>query len=156
MWLDATLDPDELHHAIQFMLRNGYTPGAEEWGIFDHDDFCGVNLDEYESLTVVSRIAKGIAEHGEAFAAWVNYVGERNEEALDRFEDHYLGHFESAEAYAEYILEETEAYRYLDEIPEGLHEYAKFDTEMMGRDMEIELHFIEAHDGGVHIFDPRF
>lgn len=51
----------------------------------DYDDFCGLNLGEYESLEVVSRIAQGIAEHGEAFATWAGYVGERNEEALSRF-----------------------------------------------------------------------
>lgn len=39
------------------------------------------------------RIAQGIAEHGEAFAKWVDYVGERSDEALSRFEDHYLGRF---------------------------------------------------------------
>jgi antirestriction protein len=155
VWLDATLDAEELHQAVQFMLRNGYDRNAEEWAIMDYDDFCGLNLGEYESLEVVSRIAKGIAEHGEAFARWVEYVGERSAEALDRFEDHYLGKYDSAEEYAEYILEETESYRYLDEIPESLRMYAKFDTEQMGRDMEIELHVVEASDRGVHVFDPR-
>lgn len=155
VWLDATLDPDDLHHAVQFILRNGYTPGAEEWAIMDYDDFCGLNLGEYELLEVVSRIAQGIAEHGEAFAKWVDYVGERTEEALSRFEDRYLGKFESTEAYAEYILEETDSYRYLDEIPESLRMYAKFDTEQMARDMEIELYVTEADDGGVFVFDTR-
>ncbi len=90
VWLDATLDPEDLQAAIRFLLRNGYDPTAEEWGILDYDDFCGLNLGEYESLEVVSRIANGIAEHGEAFAKWVEYVGEHSEEALSRFEDHYL------------------------------------------------------------------
>jgi len=36
VWLDATLDPDELCVAIAFILRNGYDPTAEEWGIFDY------------------------------------------------------------------------------------------------------------------------
>ncbi len=66
--LDVTRDPDELRDAIAFMLRTGYDVSAEEWGIMDYDDFCGLNLSEYESLDVVSRVAKGIAEHGEAFA----------------------------------------------------------------------------------------
>lgn len=115
----------------------------------DYDDFCGVSLGEYKSLEVVSIIAQGIAEHGEAFAKWVDYVGERSEDLLtdERFQDHYLGHFDSAEAYAEYILEETDSYRYLDEIPENLRMYAKFDTEQMARDMEIELYVTEADDG---------
>lgn len=115
----------------------------------DYDDFCGLNLGEYEPLEVVNRIAQGVAEHGEAFDKWAGYVGERSEEVLIRFEDHYLGEFDSTEAYAEYIMEETDSYRYLDEIPESLRMYAKFDTEQMTRDMEIELYVVEAQDGGV-------
>src|SRR5262249_45674874 len=38
-WMDATLEPEELHAAVQFMLRNSDTPGAEEWAIFDYEDF---------------------------------------------------------------------------------------------------------------------
>ncbi|MGH8605641.1 MAG: antirestriction protein ArdA, partial [Gammaproteobacteria bacterium] len=82
VWLDATLDPEQLRDAVQFMLRNSYERDAEAWAIMDYDDFCGLDLGEYESLEVVSRIAQGIDEHGEAFAKWVEYVGERSEEAL--------------------------------------------------------------------------
>jgi antirestriction protein len=123
----------------------------------NYDDFCGLNLGEYESLEMASRIAHGIAEHGEAFAKWVGYVGEQSEDLLtdERFQDHYLGHFDSTEVYAEYILEETGSYHYLDEIPENLRMYAKYDTEQMARDMEIELYIAEAEYGGVFVFDPR-
>ncbi|MGH9959116.1 MAG: antirestriction protein ArdA, partial [Pyrinomonadaceae bacterium] len=155
VWLDATLDPEELRDAIQFMLRNGHGASAEEWAIMDYDDFCGVSLGEYEPLEVVSRVAQGIAEHGEPFAKWVEYVGERSEEALGRFEDHYLGHFESTEAYAEYILEETGSYEFMDYVPESLRPYVEVDTEMMARDMESELYVAEADGGGVLVFDPR-
>lgn len=137
------------------MLRGGYAPGAEEWAIMDYDDFCGVSLGEYESLEVVSRVAQGIAQHGEPFAKWVEYVGERSEEALDRFEDHYLGHYESTEAYAEYILEETGSYEFMDYVPDSLRPYVTVDTELMARDMEIELYVTEAEDGGAHVFDGR-
>ena len=155
VWLDATLDPDELRAAIGFMLRNGYDFTAEEWGIFDYDDFCGLDLGEYESLDVVSRIAKGIAEHGEAFAAWVGYVGEQSEEALGRFEDHYLGTFESTGAYVESLLEECDAYSFEEFVPEWLRPYVKIDTELLARDMEIELYVVEAREGGVLVFDTR-
>jgi antirestriction protein len=57
VWLDATLEPDELRDAIAFMLRNSYTRDAEEYAIMDYDDFCGLSLGEYESLETVSRMA---------------------------------------------------------------------------------------------------
>ncbi len=45
-------------------------------------------------------------------------MGERSEEALGRFEDHYLGQFESTEAYVENLLEESDAYSFLEFVPE--------------------------------------
>jgi len=157
VWLDATLDAEELHAAVQFMLRNGYDRHAEEWGIFDHSDFCGADISEYESLETVSRIAKGVAEHGEAFAKWCGYMGTTDMDEVERtFYDAFQGKHESTEAYVEYILQETEAYRYLDDIPsEELRRYAKYDIEQMVTDYEIELYVVEAEDGGVLVFDPR-
>ena len=156
VWLDATRDPEELQAAIRFMLRTGYDVTAEEWGIFDYDDFCGLSLGEYESLEVVSRVANGIAEHGEAFARWVEYVGEYSEEALTRFEDHYLGRFDSTEAYVEQVLEETEAYSFEEYVPVWLRPYVKIDVELLARDMEIELYVAGGREEGVYVFDPRF
>ncbi len=155
VWLDATLDHDELRDAIAFMLRNGYDTNAEEWSIFDYDDFCGLDLGEYESLDVVSRVAGGIAEHGEAFAQWVEYVGERTEEALGRFEDHYLGKFESTEAYVANLLEECDGYSFEEFVPEWLKPYVKIDVELLARDTEIELYVVESGEGGVVVFDTR-
>lgn len=45
------------------------------------------------SFDTVNPIAQGIAEHGEAYAAWVSYVGDTSGELLEpeRFQDHYLG-----------------------------------------------------------------
>lgn len=156
-WLDATLDADDLHLAIQFILRTGCDHSAEEWAIMDYDDFCGLRLGEYEPLEAISRIANGISEHGEAFAKWVEYVGERSEELLadERFHDHYLGHFESAEAYVENLLEETGAYEFEEFVPEWLKPYVKIDVELLARDSEIELYVTEAKNGGVFVFDTR-
>jgi antirestriction protein len=116
-------------------------------------------LGEYASLKTVSKIAQGIAEHGEAYAAWVACVGERDEEALERFEDHYLGTYENMQAYVEEILSETGFYRDLDEalqvLPEDLRRYVQVDVEELARNWEIELHVVEAHGGRVMVFDTR-
>jgi antirestriction protein len=155
VWLDATLDPEDLHDAVQFMLRNGYVAGGKEWAIFDHDDFCGVSLGEYESLETVSRIAQGIAEHGEVFAAWAEYVGTADEDALERFDEHFLGRFDSMEAYVEQYRADSDAYDFERFLPDWLQPYVQVDVEMLARDMEIELHVVEARGGGVLVFDTR-
>jgi len=74
-WIDASQDPEDLHHAIKAMLRLSRFPDAEEWGIFDYEGFGSLRLDEYEWMDTLSRIAKGIEKHGPAFEAWVEYVG---------------------------------------------------------------------------------
>jgi antirestriction protein len=157
VWLDATLDTDELHDAIQFMLRNSYVPGAEEWAIHDHSGFHGLDVSEYEGVDTISRLAKGIEEHGEPFARWAGYLGTNDMDEVERtFQDHYLGRFDSTEAYVEYILQETEAYRYLEAIPnEELRQYASYDTEAMARDWEVDLYIVESGEGGVLVFDGR-
>jgi len=105
----------------------------------------------------VSRIAQGIAEHGAAYAKWVACVGVESEELLsdERFQDHYLGQFDSMEAYVENLLEECGDYEYLEQLPEHLKPYVKIDTEMMARDYESELYVVEGEDGGVFVFDGR-
>ncbi|MDQ7903064.1 antirestriction protein ArdA [Phytohabitans sp. ZYX-F-186] len=157
-WLDAALDPDDLAKAVQFVLRNSHERDGEEFGIFDYEGFGSEVtslLGEYPSLKTVSKIAQGIAEHGQAFAAWAAYVGPEQTEQLDRFEDHYLGEWDSMHAYAEHLLEECEGYRVVDDAPEWLRPYLKVDVEGYSRDLGYDLHVVERPEGGVWVFDPR-
>ena len=157
VWMDATCEAEELQAAIRFMLRGSHEEIAEEWGIFDHEGFHGYRLGEYASLSTVSRIAQGIAEHGEAYAKWVEFIGTERDELLsdESFNDHYLGRFDSTEAYIENLLEECEDYEYLEQLPEHLKPYVKIDTEMMARDYESELYVVEEEGGGLFVFDMR-
>jgi antirestriction protein len=157
-WLDATSVPEELAAAVQFMLRNSHEPDAEEYGVFDYDGFGSEVprlLGEYPSLETVAKIAQGIYEHGQAFAAWAAYVGPEQTEQLDRFEDHYLGEWDSLEAYTEDLLRDTEAYRVIEEAPEALRPYLTLDVEAYARDLECELHVVEKPDSGVWLFDTH-
>ncbi len=156
-WLDATLEPDELAAAVQFMLRNSHEPDAEEYGVFDYDGFgeAASLLGEYPSLETISKVAQGIQEHGPAFAAWAAYVGSEQTEQLHRFEDHYRGEWDSIEAYAEDLLQETEAYRVIEEAPEWLRPYLQVDVEGYARDLGLELHVVDKLGGGVFVFDTQ-
>lgn len=161
VWMDATLDPAELHQAIQFMLRNSPSQGAEEWAIFDHDEFGGYNVGEYTSVETVSRIAQGVAEHGPAYSAWVELMGDQDPDELtdERFLDHYRGEYESMEAYVEYILDETgftgELDRALHGLPEDLRHYVRVDVEGIAEEWAQGLHVVEADGGKVWVFDGR-
>lgn len=158
-WIDANQDPDDIQQAAWRILASSPEPGAEEWAIHDYDGFGPLRLGEYESFEDVSAIARGIAEHGPAFAAWVDIVwdggGPLEHELLAEFNDYYMGHYESAESWAEemwddlgYTLEAR------GRLPDSLQSYIRVDYDAFANDMRMggELSFAEAPDGGVWVF----
>ena len=153
-WIDADQDEDELERAIKEMLARSPNPGAEEWAIHDYEGFGPLQLDEFESLAAVARVAKGIGEHGPAFAAWAAHVG-TDSEALDEFEDAYMGEWESAVAFAEEMLDDM---GHIDEImrnvPEHLAPYVQIDYRGFVSDLvrNGELATLEKPDGGIYVF----
>ncbi|ATQ27340.1 antirestriction protein ArdA [Rhodococcus ruber] len=157
VWLEADRGPAELQADIQAMLAASPEPGAEEYAIHDYDGFGDARLAEFDSLELVSRIARGITAHGLAFAAWAD-IQAGDEAALDRFEEAYLGHYDSEQAYAEQLIDDLGYQQLLDNfIPASLRPYARIDIEALARDMQLDgdLHFYPADDGGVWIFDGR-
>ncbi len=154
-WLDADADPDELADGIKDMLARSPTPGAEEWAIHDHEGFGPLHLGEYEDIATVSQLGRGIAEHGAAFAHWAAICGTSDPDELARFDDVYLGHWNSVEAYAEELLDDLGIEALLErEVPEHLQPYVSVDVDGFARDLEY-LGDITASDGdhGVYLFD---
>src|SRR5487761_1425212 len=83
--LDAVQDEEDLQAGVTAMLETSPEPIAEEWAIQDYEGFGSVRLGEYESLATISAVARGIAEHGQAFAAWASYQDGLSEVAPDGF-----------------------------------------------------------------------
>jgi antirestriction protein len=157
VWLDAAREPEEIQADIDVMLAaSPWTAQtgepAEEWGFFDYDNFGTCRIDEYESLSWISQVAKGIAEHGLAFAAYADVMQE--EASLAGFNTAYLGHYDDLHAYIEQLVNDLGYDRILDEaLPASLRPYVKIDitataNDLLGRD----LHALPAPDGGVWIF----
>jgi len=157
-WLDAAQEPDTLWAGINEMLARSTEPGAEEWAIHDYESFCGVRLGEYESIESVSKIAVGIAEHGPAFGAWAEYLGRSSWEDLDRFEDCYVGRWDSVSDYAEDFLDGLGLPQLIEQaVPEELQPYVTIDADAFGRDMAAngEMYVVEDDPaGGVFVFGP--
>jgi antirestriction protein len=151
-WIDADQSADELHEAVARMLAASPQPGAEEWAIHDYEGFGSLRLGEYESLERVATIAAGIAEHGDAFSAWLSYDESQDATDMQSFEDAYRGEWDSLRAYAEDYAESTGMY---DAAENSGSQYVLVDIDMLTRDLDIELYSVRSDHGAVYVFDPN-
>lgn len=150
-WIDANQDPEGLNEEILAISKTSPIEDAEEWAIHDYEGFESIPLGEYEPLGKVSTLARLIEEHGTPFATWyTNMDGHHVElgELEESFQDSYLGEWDSEEAFAENLLEDTGQ---LGEIPENLRYY--FDFEKFARDLRIggDYTFVR-HEGKTYVF----
>jgi antirestriction protein len=153
-WIDATHDPEDIQEEIAAMLRQSPEPIAEEWALHDYEGFFGLSLSEHESVDRVSRIARGSATHGAAFAAWIS-ICDPDEETIDRFEDCYLGSFPSRETYAEETVDDLGYQQMIDEaIPDYLAPYVRLDAAALIHDAELngDITITDNPDGTVSVF----
>lgn len=101
------------------------------------------------------RAGRGIAEHGAAFAHWAAICGTSDPDELARFDDVYLGHWNSVADYASELLDDLGIEALLErEVPEHLQAYVSVDVDGFARDLEYSGD-ITASDGdhGVYLFD---
>lgn len=152
-WIDASQKLQEVEQAVQAMLARSPTPGAEEYAIHDHEDFGPLHIDEFLPLRTVTRLAAGIAEHGLAYAYWAHGLDSihLDDDYLDRFEEFYVGTFDSV---TEFAQEQLDSWGIdLDEIgPEGLRPYIRFDMEAYARDLSYDYRVQTDAEGRVHVF----
>lgn len=155
-WIELD-NAQDLGERVQAMLRRSPEPVAEEWAIHDYEGFGPLQLGEYESLDTVSMLAQGIRQHGPAFAHWVALEGSTAGDLLARFEDVYLGHWESIEAFAESLFDDFGYQEILDQvIPEQLQAYVRFDAEAWARDLDLGGDITTSQgDHGVYVFNAR-
>jgi len=159
-WVDAARPPAAIHADIATILATSPTTvrfgePAEEWGIFDHDNFGAWQLGEYESIERVSAVACGIAQHGPAFAAWAEHCDDDTQ--LEQFEEAFLGEYESAGAFAEQLIDDLGYQQTINELPEPIRRYLSFDLDALAADMRYggDIHIVPNNDGRVWIFDAR-
>ncbi len=147
-WIDADKDADAIHADIAQMLAESPTDkSAEEWAIHDYEGFHGITISESEDIETVAELARLLAEHGEAYAAYVSCFG-AHYATPDGFEERYLGQHDSEEEYAAEYVESTGI---LSDMPDNLR--CDFDYGAFARDMFInDVASVEADGGGIHVF----
>ena len=161
-WIDATQTVDAIREQVASILAASPTTAetgepAEEWGIFDHDDFGSYKVQEYEGLEDVARIARGIRDHGPAFAAWAD-LHDGAPDMLDEFEEAYLGEYNSPEAWAESVMDDLGIQERLEQELHGdMARYVRIDTGAWVQDvwMSGDIAIVHKPGGGVWIFQSR-
>lgn len=132
--------------------HGAHLPGnAEEWAIHDYEGFGGLRLSEWESIERVAAVAAGIAEHGDAFSAWLSGDSYR-EPDLEAFQDAYRGEWDSLRAYAENYADDVGMY---DAADKSGFPYVTVDIDMVTRDLDIEMETVDSDHYTVYVFDPN-
>jgi len=148
VWIDATLELDDIQAQVDAMLAALPVEGTEEYAIHDFEGFDSYRLGEYEGLESANEIACFIEEYpafGGALLAHVNDL----EQARKAAEEDYCGCYSSLADYAQELTEETSS------IPPHLAMY--IDYRAMARDMEYsgDLFTLETGFEQVHVFWNR-
>ncbi|PBC38619.1 antirestriction protein [Rhodococcus sp. ACS1] len=157
VWLEAAREPEAIYDDIHRMLESSSVPDAERFAIRDSEGFGVARVYENDSIELVSTIARGIAEHGHAFAAWAD-VNEGASEHYDHFARAYIGHYASLAAYAQQLMQEMGYEALLDTtLPEDLRQHVHIDYDAVAqglfRDGHVQVY--KAPGGGVWLFDER-
>ena len=153
VWLDASQDLKILRNAVNFMLFRSPVKefeACEDYAIFDFENFQGFSLSEYESLENVHQIAKGISEHGKAYAFYLEEVGIESASEED-FSDRYLGCWDSVVDYVQDHYESSGIAKAVEKA--GLAAYY-IDYDAIARDWELgrEIIVYQASADEVYIF----
>lgn len=154
-WIDAARDPDEICADINAILASSREPDAEEWAIHDYEQFGTWKVGEYETVEQLSRVAKGIAEHGYAYSAWSEVAdGADASFDTDSFGEAYLGHYESVTDYVEQMAEDLGYEDELDKLPGHLRSFVRIDYAAIARDIDASGDITGVRDpqGGVWLF----
>jgi antirestriction protein len=155
-WVEAAVQDEELLAAAHRIVARSEMPDAEEWAIFDADEFAGWQPGEYEDLALVAKVARGIAEHGPAFGEWAE-LHDADPMMLDSFTDAYLGEYDSPAAWAEGVMGELGINDQLANLPGELRHYVRFDYEGWAHDAQLsgEVYLATRPDGGVWVFQAN-
>jgi antirestriction protein len=138
---------------IAAMLEASPMPGATEWAIQATADFGGLDLQGYTDTALIAQLAKGVAEHGAAYSAWVAITGTDDREQLDRFSDFYVGSYASREEWMREAADELGWPAQRERITDPLLQpYVTLDYTAMAEDAARSWDAVTGVDGRLHVF----
>jgi antirestriction protein len=143
--LDELADLDDVTAQVDVMLRRspavrrGLSCTAEGYAVHDYEGFDGYDVDEYTTLSRVVAVAAAIAEHGEAFAAFLNDRGEESvEESMKDFTDRLCGVWKDEQDFAWTDFEEL--------FPDAYQQTASCDWIQFNPEAYIRAHEMDGYE----------
>lgn len=153
LWIDANQEAEQLNADVASMLESSPTIGATVWAVQVTEDFAGLDLPDYADTVLISRLGRGIAEHGAAYAAYASMVGIADQDMLDRFDDFYVGSYDSPEAWAREVGDDLEWNEHIDQVVGPmLRPYVTIDYARFARDAQAGWDVVQGIDGRTHVF----
>ncbi len=145
-WISAIEEPDDVKAQIATMLSASPCDGAEEYAIFDHDEFYGIDIDENESIASVHQKALFVVEHGELGArVLANHNGDFDA-AINTLENCCFTQVDSMKQWAQdYVANEITT-------PEILLAHINYHSLGKAMLLELNMYCIETSTGVIHLF----
>jgi antirestriction protein len=152
-WIDADQSTEELEADISAALGRRATAGDGQWWVQSTNDFAGLDLHGLNDTALISQLAHGVAEHGAAYAVYAQMVGNHDRDLLMRFEDFYVGSYDSPEAWARAVGDDLEWEKHLDQgVDPMLRPYLVIDYVTFAREARAGWDVLTGADGRTHIF----
>ena len=149
-WVEVNCGVPSVTEQLRSRILTPESEEPDEWIVLDYEGFGSFPVPEYTDVSVLVAIGEGIAEHGPAFAAFLTLVGGETVAVGQRFEDSYLGHWDHPCDYADEWAVESGFSE--DLLPEHWREYVRLDLDALADDLERDVAFVPASDGGVYVF----
>lgn len=152
-WIDADQPIDELATAVTSVARTWPAADPGAWRVQATADFAGLDMSGFTDLPLIAQLARGVVEHGVAYAVWVEIIGTSDLDQLERFDDFYVGSYDSPEAWARAAGEDLEWDTHLDQVVDPmLRPYLKIDYARFARDQRQAWDVLTGIDGRTHVF----
>jgi antirestriction protein len=153
LWIEAEQDAEGIAADVVAMLASSPTVDASRWEVSATQGFAGLDLDGMSDPKLIAQLGRGVSEHGAAYAAWADIAGIRDTEELAKFNDFFVGSYDSAETWARAVGEDLEWESHLDEVVQPqLRGYVVIDYAKFAREAMQQWDAVQGHDGRLHVF----
>ncbi|WP_280442600.1 antirestriction protein ArdA [Nocardia brasiliensis] len=160
-WVDMAREPRDIYAEMYAVLAADEATESIPLYIWDYDGFGAfevttgaVDLEGVDSIELLAQVARGITQHGPAFAAYASAF-DADPELLNLFAASYKGQHESMAAYVRQLFEPLRIEDRLQQaVPATLEEFVSVDYAAIGEEMlrQGDVVAIPAEGDAVWVF----